>query len=116
MSAKVKPWSVLRSESDDGIGIVVPEGASTAEALAELVGMVHGVDVSSAHPLIVKEAAGLKVETWRSCTKAWREAEGVGDFEEYWAPQGDGKRTANVVWYPDDVWALGDEVETENQQ
>lgn len=111
-NALAKPWTLLHSE-DGCDSIVVPEGTTFAEGLCELLRATHGVDVEPTHPLIVETAAGLKVQTWHSTTRAWREGEGVdGDWDTYWSADGDGKRTANVVYYPDDLYALGDEIES----
>ena len=106
-----KPWTVLYGSDDDSNAIVVPEGTSTTHALCELVAAVHGVDTDEHNPVIAREAERLKVETWRSCTKAWREAEGIYEFDSYWAPHGDGSRTIQVVHFDGDVYGIGDEIE-----
>lgn len=41
----------------------------------------------------------FELAVWRSCSKAWREANCVTEFDEYWSSDGDGRRTIDVaVW------------------
>lgn len=104
-------WSTMRS--DDGTSIVVPEDADATDALLEMLVSECGGDFTRDNPVVQREAAGLKVELWRSCSKAYRENEaGIDPYcEDWWAPDGDGKRTIHVVYYDGAIWALHDEAE-----
>lgn len=109
-----KPWTVLR-DGDGDCAIVVP-GADTdpTEALIEAVQQVHGELFTADNPAIVEAAKDLKVECWHSCTKAWKEAENVDDFDtgDWWAPHGDGKRSIYVVAIDKSLYVIGDEAES----
>jgi hypothetical protein len=103
-----KFWSTLHDE-DGSSAIVVPEGTDPLEALVELLNAEYGRVFSRDNPVLVKEAAGLKIQRWFSCTKAWKEAESVGEEEEeWWAPNGDGKRSIFVVSSDRSTYVLGE--------
>lgn len=107
-------WTVLRDDNGD-VGLVVPEGTPVIEAVLTLVQETYGGDLFSPdNPAIVQAAEGLRVERWHSCTKAFREAECIGDGDpdgEWWAPHGDGKRTIFVLPFEGDAYSLGEEAE-----
>lgn len=112
MSARVPvPGTVFRS--DDGLSIVVEPDTDPVTGLIGLLVHDYGGEWSETNPVLVEAAASLKVEVWRSCTKAWREGEGVDDGYggEWWAPHGDGARQVHVVWYPRSIWDLGERAE-----
>lgn len=118
MPRTLPEWTYLNcAESGDGEAIVIPAGTEPIDALIALLDAVYGGGpdgFSRENPVIVEAAQQVKVETWRSCTKAWREAElgGVDEtFTDWWAPHGDGKREVLVAWYPEHVYDLGDEAE-----
>lgn len=101
---------------EDGEAIVVPgPDASVLEWLTEMVSEGYGGEVakwSADNPVLVAEAEKLKIETWRSCTKAWRESEGVDeDRDGWWAPDGDGKRAIYVLWWDGSIYDLGERAE-----
>jgi hypothetical protein len=98
--------TVLRSDHDDA-SIVVPEGADPLDALIDLVVHFYGGTFTRTNPVLVREAADLHVQQWRSCTKSWREANGVDDWDDYWSPDGDGARTCHVVHTDLDLYELG---------
>ena len=104
-------WSTLYDEDSGGYSIVVPEGTTPAEALAEMVNATFGGSFDQHQPLIVEKAADLRIEVWRSCTKAFKEAENIDFDGDYWAPHGDGKRFIHVLYFDGDLWSLGEEME-----
>lgn len=108
---KPKMWSTLMS--DEGTSIVVPEGTEPTEALLAMLWECGG-DFTAENPVVKRVAADLKVEVWRSCSKAYIEAEVFDDCAEdsdWWAPGGDGKRSIHVVYYDGPIYALYDEAE-----
>lgn len=106
MAHTPKPWTLLHDDDGES-SIVVPEGASVTEAVLELVEQVTGDRFEPDNPAIVDAVAGLEVETWRSTTWRWREGEGVTE-DDWWAPDGDGRRTIEVVSLNRSVHALAD--------
>jgi hypothetical protein len=111
------PGTILRGE--DGCALVVAECADVLDALIELVGEEYGGEWGRDNPVLVKEAEGLVIEAWHSCSKAWKEAECVEDWDGYmdwWAPDGDGKRTVWVLNIDRSVYALGEMAEEAEKQ
>ena len=118
-AARRKPpipvWTVLYNEDADGTSMVLPDdfAGDEADALLELLVQAYGgPKFSRDNPVIQDALPDVRVGVWHSCTKAWCEAEGVdGDgYKSGWfAPNGDGARWINVVWYRDDFYDLGDE-------
>ena len=103
-----KDWTVLRS--DDGYSLVVPPGTTPAEALAELLIAQYGGDWSADHPGVIEAAQGQRVEVFHSCSKAWKEGEGVDWDEDWWAPHGDGRRWVHAFSYDGSLYDLGDKL------
>ena len=107
-----KPGTVLLS--DDGCALVVPhQDYNVLDALIEIVEDQHGGDVTLTNPYLTKLAAETKVQVWYSCSKAWQEAESVGDdytdyASDWWAPYGDGKRSVYVVSVDVSGYTLGE--------
>lgn len=105
--ARPAMWSVL--SSDDSDSIVVPQGTEVADAVVVLLSERYGGRFSPGNPAIVAACEGVKVEVWRSCSRALMEAEGVGDGEsDWWAPFGDGKRSIHVVDIGQSAYSLGE--------
>lgn len=114
MAARTLPAGTYLScaETGDGEAIVVADGTDEIDGLIALVQAVYGGEWSRENPVLVEAAKDVKIETWRSCTKAWREAELGGmdeTFPDWWAPHGDGRREVLVAFYPGYVDDLGDE-------
>jgi hypothetical protein len=104
--------TILRGD-DEGSALVVNEPTDPLDGLIALVRDEYGGEWSRENPVLVEASQQAKVQVWRSCTKAWREGEGVYDewASDWWAPHGDGARQVLVVWYPDSVYALGERAE-----
>ena len=105
---------MLRDEDGDNSIVVPAADTPVVEAVLEAVCQVHGDQFQPDNPVIIEAAKGLKVECWHSCTKAWKEAENVEDYDSYndwWAPHGDGKRSIYVVAIERSLYVIGDEAE-----
>lgn len=114
MSARIpKVGSLFNTE--DGYALVVEEGTEPIDAMIALVAEVYGGDdFSRDNPAIVAATEGERVERWHSCTKAWKEAENIEDFDSYtdwWASGGDGKRFVWVFCPGKSVYCIGEEAE-----
>jgi hypothetical protein len=103
---------ILRGD-DAGCALVVNEPTDPLDGLCALVSEVYGGEWSRENPVLIEASSQVKVQVWRSCTKAWREGEGVYDdyVTDWWAPHGDGARQVLVAWYPDDAYSLGERAE-----
>jgi hypothetical protein len=103
---------VLRGD-DPGAALVVNEQVSPLDGLRALVTEVYGGEWDRSNPVLAEASSQVKVQVWRSCTRAWRENEGVDDewSNNWWAPHGDGARHVLVVYYPGDVYDLGKRAE-----
>ena len=78
-----RPWTVLHSEAGDSEAVVLPsEGTPVVEALLHLIDETYGSPMFSPdNPAVVDAAKSCHVERWHSCTKTWREANGIyGEF------------------------------------
>jgi hypothetical protein len=110
VSARIpQPGTVLRG--GEGAAVVVPSGTSPLDGLNAILDAEYGGEPFAAdNPAIVAALPKVRVETWRSCTKAWREGEGVDDdwCDDWWAPDGDGARQITVARYDGRPYALGD--------
>lgn len=101
-----KPGAVLTGEDCDAI--VVAEDTDVVDALVDL---LDG-EFERTNPVLVEEARALKVEVWRSTTKAFREAEGLGEENgDWWCPDGDGRRSVRVVALTRSRYVLADMAE-----
>lgn len=105
------PWAILSGE--DGTAIVVPAATSVEAALTEMIDQIVGKWFLNTNPVICREAATLKIQSWRSCTAQYLEAHGI-DVEEYggggwWAEDGDGKRSINVLYVDRSLDAIAEE-------
>lgn len=106
---------ILRGE-DPGVALVVNEPIEPLDALVRIVQEGYGGDWSTENPVLVDAAREVKVEVWRSCTKAWREGENVDLYaDSWWSPNGDGGRSLLVAWYPHDVYDLGERAHAREQ-
>lgn len=105
--------TVLRGD-DSGVALVVNQPTDPLDALIEIVSAEFGGEWSRENPVLIEASSQVKVQVWRSCTKAWREGEGVDDGYggDWWAPHGDGARQVLVAWYPDSAYDLGERAET----
>lgn len=103
----------LRGDDDPGVALVINRDMDPIDALREILTSEYGGDWSRDNPVLVEASSQVKVQVWRSCTKAWREAEGVDDewSSNWWAPHGDGKRQVLVAYYPGDPYDLGERAE-----
>lgn len=107
-AAKPKPGTTLTSDHDSGVALVIERGDSLVDALLDLVVEEYGgPKFTPDNPAIVAAMSDVKIETWRSCSKQWREDNGADEWEAYWSTEGDGRRLIEVLWYPDDVYELG---------
>ena len=112
MPTKPKIGSSMYDSEGGGHSIVVADGTEPIDALLDLMRTCYGGEFSRTNPVLVEEAKGLKVEVWRSCTKAYREAEGIdSDYQDYWSPDGDGRRSIHVLYLARSVWVLGEMAE-----
>lgn len=104
---------ILRGD-DNGVALVVNKPTDPLDALIEIVSAEFGGEWSRDNPALIEASSQVKVQVWRSCTKAWREGEGVWDewSSDWWAPHGDGARQVLVAWYPDNAYDLGERAET----
>jgi hypothetical protein len=106
MSKTPKPGAVL--QGDPGVAVVMADDWTPWDALRSLVLATAGYDLPDSArdtPAADDLLADLKVLRWRSCTKAYREANGVD--EDWWAEDGDGARSIRVGWYEtDDLYDL----------
>ena len=106
--------TILRDEDGDFYSMVIAEDATdVAEALVQLVADEFGGEPFPTDNEAIADALQYaRIEWWHSCTKAWKEAEGV-EWEggDYWAPNGDGKRCIHVVSYEGSPYVLGEEAE-----
>ena len=110
MSATPKPWTML--SSDDGVqSIIVPEGATVAEGLCEMVQQMFGTECTPEHPAIVQAARGQSVDRWHSCSAAWRRDRGLDTDTPYWSDDGDGRRSVLVVVEDMSLTVLNDQIE-----
>lgn len=112
----VPDWTIMRDEDADGVAMTIPDGMTDPlDALIALVSEDYGGEVASwskENPVLLAALDDVQIETWRSCTKAWCESEGIdpdGYTSGYWAPSGDGARSIRVVYYRDDAYSLGEE-------
>lgn len=100
---------VLRCE--DGYALVVAAlDADRYTAMADLLTYAYGGTWERGNAVIEEAAEALRIETWHSCTKRYREAMGVEeDAESWWAADGDGARTIVVAYHDNDgLYDLGD--------
>ena len=110
-----RPGDVLRSE-DEGVGYVIGHPAVLPEVMAALLRDQYGGDWKADDPEVVSAARCLVPQVWHSCRKAYREAHYLDDDVDYWAQDGDGARSIEVVWYPHDVYELGDRIVEHREQ
>lgn len=99
---------------DDGDAVVVEPGTTPLDGLLTLLEEGYGGDRFAAdNPAVLEALPSVRVEVWRSCSKAWREGEGVGDewTTDWWAPSGDGRRQVTVAWYDGSLYSLGEAAE-----
>ena len=102
---------ILRGD-DAGVALVVNEPTDPLDAIIDIVTAEYGGDWTRDNPALIEASSQVKVQVWRSCTEAWREAEGVDDdVTDWWAPHGDGRRQVLVAWYDGDPYALGERAE-----
>lgn len=109
-----KVGTVLRGDYDPHVAVVVSSAdVNVLDALREAVASEYGGEWSRENPVLAEVAAGLRIECWHSCSKAWREGEGVADewTSDWWAPHGDGKRFCYVLVYPGSLYDLGEQAE-----
>lgn len=84
------PGTPLTDEAGSTFAVVVQRGWDT-DKINAAANTVDGLTPEKRGP--------FELAIWRSCTKAWREANNITEFDEYWAPDGDGRRTIDVaVW------------------
>jgi hypothetical protein len=93
---------------EDGSAVIVNPGTTPLQGLLELLTEGYGRPFAETNPVIVEAAKDLQVEVWHSCTKDWREANGVEEFDSYWSPEGDGRRSITVAYFDGNIYALGD--------
>ncbi len=114
MARVPRQGDVLRS--DDGSAIVVNADATQVDGLLDLIEAEYGGDrFASTNPVIVAAATEVRIEVWRSCTKAWREAEGIDVDAGWWSPEGDGRRSITVAYYDGNAYMLGEAAEQAEQ-
>jgi hypothetical protein len=102
-------WSRLSDPESGDCAIVVQRDTTPLDALLTLIEEETGDRFDPNNPFLVKEAATATVEVWRSCSKRWREDEGVDPcMETWWAPDGDGKRWCYVVSSIRSPWVLAE--------
>lgn len=103
--------------SDDGVAIVIERGTSLLDALLTLLEQEYGVPrFSETNSVIVQAIAGVHIEVWQSCTKTWRESRDIEDGMDWWAPDGDGRRSITVAYYEGDAYLLGENAETAEKE
>lgn len=88
------PGTVLYCE--DGEAVVVTPGTTPLDGLITLIKEKHGVTISPDDPSLQDLLPDVRIETWLSCTKAWREEHGQDDG--WFDGSGDGKRSITVVY------------------
>lgn len=111
-----KLWTVLLDPDEDTRAIVVAADADPLDALLALLEEVTGERFERDNPFLVEEAKALRVEEWRSCTKQWREDNNADDngLDNYWSPDGDGKRWCYVVASDRSIWVTAELAEAAN--
>lgn len=107
------PWTLLNGGDNGDTAIVVPEGTSPIDALRALVEESYGGEFSPANPVLLAEAASLKVTPWRECSPAQMEADGIDEEEwvGWWAPHGCGSEVIYVLNYDGAAYDLGERAE-----
>lgn len=108
---RMKPGDILSDTTGDTI--VVTEGDDPVTCLLWLIQERYGGELFARdNPVVVRVAEGLKVESWRTCSVEWMEANEVtDDCIGYWAANGDGP---NVIWVlstTQNGYSLGEECE-----
>lgn len=103
--------TILRG--DDGPAVVLGPDHDALDGLAMLLEHDYGGTWTRDDPALVEVASTLSVSVWRSCTKAWREANCWDEYaDSWWAQDGDGAREIRVVWWSgfggEDIYSLGD--------
>jgi hypothetical protein len=96
---------------DNGYAVVVAPGTSALDGLLTLLEEGYGSPrFAPDNPAIVAALESTQCVTWWSCTRAWKEANNREDFwfDDYWAEDGDGKRSIDVVWVNGDIYLLGE--------
>lgn len=109
----MKAWTTFSCPHDDEDAISVPEGwTDVMGALLELLTSETGAVFDRDNPVLTEEAKSLHIETWSSCTKRWCEDNGIYPEDygatNWWAPDGDGKRSVRVLHYPGSLWVLSE--------
>lgn len=104
-----KPWTILYC--DDGYAVTLPDDATAADGLSELLSYHCGVDLPAA--ALAEHAAEVRVVEWRSTTKAFRESEQLEDEPGFFHEYGDGKRWIRVAWFDGALYDLADQLESE---
>lgn len=105
-----KPGTVLRGEA--GSALVVEPGTAPLDALLTMLEEEYGGErFAESNSVVAARAGEVRIETWHSYLKWQREDQGVDDFEDYWGPDGQGKRSITVAYFDGSVYDLGDEAQ-----
>lgn len=104
------PGTTFQCE-DGGYALVLASASDDRYvAMVDLITYCYGGTWPAGNVVLAEAAATLRVETWRSCTKSYRESMGVDDewSPDWWAPDGDGARSVVVAYYDGDAYGLGE--------
>lgn len=109
MSARThRPGTVLHCE--DGAAVVVERGTTPIEGLITLLEEGYGERFAADNPAFIAALPSVRVETWMSCSKSWREEHCDDPYtDDWWSADGDGKRFIDVAHYDGNMFMLGDD-------